>query len=435
MKKTPVIIIFDVGKTNKKIFAFDEDYRIVYKDSAPLPEIKDEDGFPCEDIFSLTAWVKNKFESLMHDSRFNIKAVNFSAYGASFVLLNEQKKVIAPLYNYLKPYPENLKKQFYNVYGLADFPCVTASPVLGSLNSGMQLYRLKYEKPELFNKIKYALHLPQYLSFVLSGSLHSEITSIGCHTNLWNFQTNQYHDWVTREGVLEKLPPIKTSEEVAASINSSIMVGVGLHDSSAALLPYLKSKRESFVLLSTGTWCISLNPFNHAELSKEELTNDCLSYLTIEKTPIKASRLFSGAEHDEFVKKASKHFRKPLNHYENIVYDTSLNPSDLNDSYSDLNRFNSYKEAYHRFMYKLIQKQKRSTDFVLKPTDVKNIFVDGGFSQNTLFMNGLSKVYREMKVYSATIAQASSIGAALVIHSYWNTKSAPSNLIDLKLFS
>ncbi|MEI9908231.1 MAG: hypothetical protein WDO71_00270 [Bacteroidota bacterium] len=37
-------------------------------------------------------------------------------------------------------------------------------------------------------KIKYALHLPQYLSYILSGKLNTDITSIGCHTHLWYFQ-------------------------------------------------------------------------------------------------------------------------------------------------------------------------------------------------------------------------------------------------------
>ena len=57
-------------------------------------------------------------------------------------------------------------------------------------------------------------------------------------------------------------------------------VGIGLHDSSAALIPYLMNFKEPFVLISTGTWCISLNPFNEAPLTKEELKSDCLSYMS-----------------------------------------------------------------------------------------------------------------------------------------------------------
>ncbi len=75
----------------------------------------------------------------------------------------------------------------------------------------MQLYRLKYEKPEVFAEIKYALHLPQYLCFILSGKLHTDLTSIGCHTNLWDFQEKQYHDWVKQEGIAEKFAPVLKS--------------------------------------------------------------------------------------------------------------------------------------------------------------------------------------------------------------------------------
>ena len=50
MNPLPVIAIFDVGKTNKKLFLFDESYRIVFEKSARFAETLDEDGFPCEDL-------------------------------------------------------------------------------------------------------------------------------------------------------------------------------------------------------------------------------------------------------------------------------------------------------------------------------------------------------------------------------------------------
>ena len=84
----------------------------------------------------------------------------------------------------------------------------TASPILGNLNSGMQLYRIKYEKPEVFKQIKYTLHQPQYLSFILSSQVGSDITSIGCHTGLWDFEKNAYHEWVHKEGLITKFAPI-----------------------------------------------------------------------------------------------------------------------------------------------------------------------------------------------------------------------------------
>ncbi|HTF31747.1 MAG TPA: FGGY family carbohydrate kinase, partial [Flavitalea sp.] len=182
-----VAAIFDVGKTNKKLLLFDEHYHLVYENSMQLPETVDEDGFICEDIHALTDWVISGFEQLSALSGYQVAALNFSAYGASFVHITRSGDPCAPLYNYLKPYPSHLQQQFYNRYGGEEaFSRCTASPILGSLNSGMQLYRLKYEQPEIFSTIRYSLHLPQYLSYILSGKPATDITSLGCHTGLWN---------------------------------------------------------------------------------------------------------------------------------------------------------------------------------------------------------------------------------------------------------
>jgi sugar (pentulose or hexulose) kinase len=143
MTPTPVIAVFDVGKTNKKLFLFNEDYKIVYEKSARFNETADEDGDPCENIDSLRLSVFDSLREIIRRPEFNIKAVNFSSYGASFVYLDEDGAPLTPLYNYLKAFPEDLHQQFYNTYGgEATVARQTASPVLGNLNSGMQLYRL-----------------------------------------------------------------------------------------------------------------------------------------------------------------------------------------------------------------------------------------------------------------------------------------------------
>src|SRR5258705_7973178 len=285
MNKVPVIAIFDIGKTNKKLLLFDEQYKVVHEESTQLKETKDEDGFSCEDVDALTSWVKNSFASVVNDERFEIKAVNFSAYGASFVYVDKDGKVFLPLYNYLKPYPQDLQKRFYDTYGGESLLAKqTASPVLGSLNSGMQLYRLKYEKPALFKRIAFPFHLPQYLSYILTDYPATDITSIGCHTNLWNFNEQCYHLWVNAEGIEKLFAPGLPSATAIPFVfeNTSFLSGIGLHDSSAALIPYLSSFNAPFILLSTGTWCISLNPFNYTMLSDYDLHEDCLCYLSYE---------------------------------------------------------------------------------------------------------------------------------------------------------
>lgn len=446
-----VAAIFDVGKTNKKLFLFDESYRIVFEKSEHFDEIKDEDDDPCEDIESLKAFIQNGLKTVLDLKEFTVRVVNCSAYGASFVHVDESGQNIGALYNYLKPYPEHIKKQFYDTYGGEKlFSFVTASPVLGSLNSGMQLYRLKYEKPDFFRRIKYSLHLPQYLSFLISGKAYSEITSIGCHTNLWNFQTKDYHDWVRKEGILEKFPDIGPSDMVTQPSGYAHSVGVGLHDSSSALIPYLVSFSDPFVLISTGTWAISLNPFNQTELTREELECDCLCYLQYKGTPVKASRLFAGHNHDEQLERIAAHFNQKKERFYSIAFDPALLAKldlsfdsrakpitvlqNLRFASRDLSSFSSDVEAYHQLVFDLVVQQVVSTQLIIRGSTVRKIFVDGGFGNNTVYMNLLAAFFPEMEVYASSVPQATAMGAALAIHQAWNTGDIPRSIVELKPF-
>lgn len=448
--KKPAIAVIDVGKTNKKLFLFDQDYHIVSERSARFIETVDEDGDPCENLESLRLSVFDSLRWVFNKKDFDVKAINFSAYGASLVHIDEEGNPVTPLYNYLKAYPEQLKEQFYNSYGGEEaFSLCTASPVLGSLNSGMQLYRLKYEKPEVFDRIKYSLHLPQYLSYLISCKPCSDLTSIGCHTNLWDFKKNQYHEWVYKEGIDKKLAPVCPYDETTRSVfpGNNYLVGIGLHDSSAALIPYLVSFQEPFVLLSTGTWCISLNPFNDTPLTTEELKQDCLCYLHYQGTPIKASRLFAGQAHEEAVKQIAECFHQDVIKYRQIEFNPELIAKLTKNNGPERNRhqnifekrdwalFNSDEEAYHQFLLDIINAQIRSTQLVLNGSPVKRLFVDGGFSRNAVYMNLLAMAFPDLEVYAASMAQATALGAALAVHKSWNKKRLPNTLIKLQYYS
>jgi L-fuculokinase len=448
-----VVAIFDIGKTNKKVFLFDESYKIVWERSVNLEETVDEDGFPCEDIEVLKNWILDRLSEIKNLSEYILKAINFSTYGASFVYVDENGKALTPLYNYLKDYPEALKEKFYDKYkGEEVFAVKTASPVLGSLNSGMQIYRLKEERPELFDKVSYCLHLPQYLSFLLTGQCFTDITSIGCHTNLWNFKKMKYHKWLKKEQIIDKIAPLHFAKDVI-KIDGDIAVGVGLHDSSSAMIPYTINFTEPFVLLSTGTWSISLNPFNNKRLTFEELQHDCLCYLQYTEKPVKAARLFSGNEHEIHAKRLAAHFNVPFDTFKTVLYDKKIisdlrvvnkkkkikvSEADILKECAfgkrDLNDFENYEIAYHQLMLDLVEQQIFSTNLVIHNSPVKKIFVDGGFSKNTIFMNLLAESYPDMEVYAASMAQASALGAALAIHDNWNPKPIQNDLIDLKFY-
>ena len=455
MIATPVIAIFDVGKTNKKLFLFNKRYEVVEEESYPFPEIADEDGFPTEDIHSVSKWVKTTIDRLVRDPAKKLVACNWCAYGASFVHLDKGGKILTPLYNYLKPYPEELQEKLYEQYeGAMVFARKTASPLLGNLNSGLQLYRLKEEKPELFRKIHYALHLPQYLSYLLTGRIYSDITSIGCHTALWDFGRQNYHEWVAREQLLPKMAPIHAGDQ-GFSVNLKghpLVAGVGLHDSSSALIPYLAGFIQPFALLSTGTWCITLNPFNQSSLTADELEQDCLCYMEYRGKPVKASRLFAGQEHDIQSKRIAEQFNQPADFYKRIEYQpevlTLLGMKEKNQKNAvstpdiessgfekrNLSSFNNVVEAYHQLISDLVSQQVYSTNLVLLKGPVRKIFVDGGFGRNALYMQLLANAFPRHEVYAASLSQASALGAALAIHHSWNENPLPRDFIELKYF-
>lgn len=454
MEPISVIAIFDIGKTNKKLLLFDEQYKLVWETANQFAEHTDEDGFACEDVEALSAWINTSLEALLVNNHFSIKAINFSAYGASFVYLDKEGNTIPPLYNYLKPYPPELSKKFYLDYGGEQkISKETASPILDNLNLGMQLYRIKNQLPEKYQRIETALHLPQFLSYLLTGNLYSDYTSIGCHTQLWDFNKNNYHDWVMEEGLDLRLAPIKQCDSLGGYYQSTIPVGVGMHDSSAALIPYLISFTHPFILISTGTWCISLNPFNHTELTDDELKQDCLCFISFKGNPVKASRLFAGYEHEQETKRLAAHFSKQNDYYQTVQYDANLLKriklqlgSKQNEEGSamvgasgfserSLADYASYEEAYHQLIADIIVQQVKSTNLVLNGTLVKKIFVDGGFSKNPIYMHLLSEYYNDKEVYAASIPQASAMGAALAVHHIWNNQAVPSDMISLKFFS
>jgi L-fuculokinase len=443
MESSSCILIFDIGKTNKKVFVLDESYNLIYEQSAQLLETTDEDGFPCEDVYALTLWVQSAYKDAIAAFGKKIKTVNCAAYGASLVHVDANLKPIAPLYNYLKPFPARLQEKLYNDYGGEEaFTLGTSSPSLGSLNSGLQLYRLKMEQPALFEKIKYSLHLPQYISSIFSRHACSELTSIGCHTALWEFAKKDYHKWVSETGIIQKLAPIIPAEKCFINTRNEhlILAGLGLHDSSAALLTYLHVFSEPFLLISTGTWCISINPFNDHPLTDAELNQDCLCYLTNKGKAVKASRLFTGKWHEEQLIKMATHFHLKSEYFSEIKYRPEIIKQVTDDSHEiqdmklfslNLNQYPTAELAYHSLMYRLVKLQAASTKLVLENTDIKNIYVDGGFSKNELFMQLLANIFPSKSVYAAAVSQASAFGAALVIHSKWNKNPIPENLVTL----
>jgi len=433
-----VIAVFDIGKTNKKLFLFDKNFNIVFENSVRFDEIVDDDDFPCDDIDAIENWIKDQIAVIQQNGIFKLKAINFSTHGATLVYLDKAGKRITPLYNYLKPLDDMDFNGFYSNYGgRKEFSRKTASPAYGMLNSGLQMFWLKNKKNHFWKQVDSILHYPQFLSFMFSGKITADFTSIGAHTAVWDFDAMEYHYWLDKEGIT--LPnPVNGKEAVRTELNGDIIaIGTGLHDSSASLIPILEDNRkEEFILLSTGTWIISMNPFSKEQLTQSQLENNCLCFLTTDKKQVKSSMQFLGHVHELNVLELNSFFGKEndyyfriklnkdsclltINHAKKIFFPNGM-PDDYKADLSQLNTFNTFEDAYSQLVFEISQKVYEGLEFILdKENKLKNIYISGGFNKNTLFMYYLSLMMPELNIEASEIANTSALGAALLMKDYF----------------
>lgn len=447
--KENVIAVFDIGKTNKKLLLFDYNLKLVSEKETRFEERLDDEGFECDNIEMIEKWIKESIRNLLHSDKYELKAINFATYGATIAYLDQSGRRITPLYNYLKPIDDRIPERLYKRYGGQDEFCRrTASPALGMLNSGIQILWLKTTRPEIFSKVKYILHFPQYVSYLVTGKICSEHTSIGCHTGLWDFDNMKYHSWVSDQNLeLPEPIPVDTATEVKFE-DKKVKVGIGIHDSSASLAPYFTGNRGKFLLASTGTWCINMNPFNHEKLSVEQLDRDCLCYMSVERMPVKSSRVFLGNMHETGVRLLNEHFRTTPDFYRDVEYDHDLLEM-LKKRFSgdrraffdigpgsrdfkeriDLFDFKSFDEGYHQLMSELCDLTIEAVNLILpEKDDIENIYITGGFGKNKIFLRLLASSFPAKKVYTSVINNATALGAALAIYRSISDKKPELNL-------
>jgi sugar (pentulose or hexulose) kinase len=63
--KDKVIAVFDIGKTNKKILLFNYNLKLVSEIEEKFAQIRDDDGFECDDIDLIEKWIRKSILKLI----------------------------------------------------------------------------------------------------------------------------------------------------------------------------------------------------------------------------------------------------------------------------------------------------------------------------------------------------------------------------------
>ncbi|MEN8137195.1 MAG: FGGY family carbohydrate kinase [Bacteroidota bacterium] len=431
-----IIVVFDIGKVKRKVLFFNNSLEVVYKDEIKIKEKLNENGILIDDVEGVVDWVYNVIDSTISKNVYTIKGVNFSTYGASLIYLNDEGKKLGYLYNNMMSLPYSFGRELYDKHGgVFEFARKTSSSLLGFQNSGLQLKWLKEERPDTYKQAKHVLHFPQYLSYLFTGKIVSEFTTIGCHTAMWDFEENKYHNWLNDIDI--NIPePVETKQNHTVNYKGhEFKVGVGIMDAMADLLPYLSTDTDEFLMLYTKRWCVAMNPFNREPLTPKEVENECSCYLSYNNDQVKSSRFYLAHIHDVHVEKIAEQFNvsvdeiEKVNLNEDVLEELADNvseermffvdgiPENYIDTYVDISLFKNYKEAYHQLMIDLTRINIESIELVIPESDHSNkIYVTGRFSYNDIYMKLLSGYFMDKRVFTSEIDSPEALGAALMLY-------------------
>ncbi|MDE1995230.1 MAG: FGGY-family carbohydrate kinase, partial [Rhizobiaceae bacterium] len=238
--------------------------------------------YPHYDIEALWSFIVGALKDFTAAPGFD--AISMTAHGASAALLDANGDLAMPVLDYEHRYPDVV----CDAYDSLRPPfSETFSPGLsGGLNVGAQIHFQKTLYPDDFARVQAILTYPQYWAFRLTGVAANEVTSLGCHTDLWNPRTGDYSSLVDALGIRTLMAPLRSAfdalgsvlPEIAAEIGlvSAIPVYCGIHDSNASLLPHLVENEAPFAVVSTGTWVINFavgGDLDHLDPSRDALAN------------------------------------------------------------------------------------------------------------------------------------------------------------------
>ncbi|RST32165.1 carbohydrate kinase [Sphingomonas ginkgonis] len=230
------------------------------------------------------------------------------AHGAAAAIVRDGRLLLPPL-DYEEPVPADERRAYDRD---RDGFERTGSPALPhGLNLGAQLHHLEARQPGVLEGAQILLW-PQYWAWLLSGVAASEVTSLGCHSDLWHPVEERASELAVRRGWAGRLPPLRRAGEVLGplrpelarrlGLTADLQVHAGLHDSNAALVaarafPEI-AERESTVL-STGTWFVAMRtpaPGTQVDIAALPEARDCLVNVDAFGRPVPSARFMGGRE-------------------------------------------------------------------------------------------------------------------------------------------
>ncbi|MFZ2103641.1 MAG: FGGY-family carbohydrate kinase [Oricola sp.] len=258
------VAVIDIGKTNAKLALVDlgepREIAVRKRPNAVLAG----PPYPHYDTDALWTFILDALADMYRSH--GVDAITVTTHGASAALLDGEGGLAAPVLDYEHDGPDTLAAEYGAIR--PEF-AETGSPRLPmGLNLGAQLFWQFKAFPEIRERTRTIVTYPQYWVFRLTGKAVNEVTSLGCHTDLWRPRERRFSSLVEKAGWSGLMAPVARAADCIGPVLSDVAEATGLgrdtpvycgiHDSNASLYAHLVSRAAPFAVVSTGTWVISM---------------------------------------------------------------------------------------------------------------------------------------------------------------------------------
>jgi sugar (pentulose or hexulose) kinase len=304
VEQSKQFLILDVGKTNIKIHVVDSNAASLAtfsRDNAVL----EKPPYPHADIEGIWEWILRVFREC--GDTYDVSAISVSAHGATAALVKGEPAgggLVLPVLDYECTEVDQLRDAYRPIR--PDFSETMSPELPAGLNLGRQLVWQAYNFPDEFRSAEAILMYPQYWTWRLTARKVSEVSSLGCHTDLWSPGRGSFSSLVENRGWQHLFPEIVPAWDVAGPLRADIAattglpgscaVHVGVHDSNASFLRFRRSEPDKeFCVVSTGTWVVCMKSDDN--LAALDVDRDMLANVDVWGDPVPCIRFMGGREY------------------------------------------------------------------------------------------------------------------------------------------
>jgi L-fuculokinase len=301
MKMPGAVAVLDIGKTNVKLELFNSERALLWERST-ANRVVPGPLYPHADVEAIWGFLIDAVRDA--NKAHPIGVIVPTTHGCAGALIDEAGLVL-PVLDYEFAGVEDIEPSYATLR--PPYAETLSPPLPAGLNQGRQIAWQKQNFPDAFATAKLYLTYPQYWSWRLTGVAASEVTMLGCHSDLWAPMRRRPSSLAAKLDLPRLTPqlrpawdclgPVKAEIAAATGLGADTRVLSGVHDSNASLLPHLASRKPPFTIVSTGTWVILMA----VGLRVEGLNaaDDMLANVDVEGRPTACARFMGGREYSE----------------------------------------------------------------------------------------------------------------------------------------